>query len=102
MPKAAAPSLRVGLALSLISAAALAYEILLTRPYYSIIQWHHFAYMMISIALLGYGAAGTIVTLLRKPCLARFDQVFVASASLFSLCAARRVSARAAPALQCS
>lgn len=25
---------------------------------FSIIQWHHFAYMMISVALLGYGAAG--------------------------------------------
>ncbi|MCK7582687.1 MAG: hypothetical protein MZV65_48755 [Chromatiales bacterium] len=27
---------------------------------FSIIQWHHFAYMMISVALLGYGAAGSV------------------------------------------
>jgi len=52
------PPARLRLALSLVSAAALAYEILLTRLF-SIIQWHHFAYMMISVALLGYGAAGT-------------------------------------------
>ena len=48
------PPARLRLALSLVSAAALAYEILLTRLF-SIIQWHHFAYMMISVALLGYG-----------------------------------------------
>ena len=41
-------------------AAALGYEILLTRLF-SVIQWHHFAYMMISVAMLGYGAAGTLV-----------------------------------------
>ena len=27
---------------------------------FSIVLWHHFAYMMISVALLGYGAAGTL------------------------------------------
>ena len=36
---------------ALLSAAALAYEILLTRLF-AIVQWHHFAYMMISAALL--------------------------------------------------
>jgi len=50
---------------ALISAAALAYEILLMRLF-SIIQWHHFAYMMISLALLGYGASGTFLALIRR------------------------------------
>ena len=36
-------------ALLIISAAALAYEVLLIRLF-SIIQWHHFAYMVISLA----------------------------------------------------
>jgi hypothetical protein len=36
-------------AISLVSASALAYEVLLTRLF-SIVQWHHFAYMAISIA----------------------------------------------------
>ena len=38
---------------------------------FSIIQWHHFAYMMISIALLGYGASGTFLALARKRLAAR-------------------------------
>ena len=47
---------------ALLSATALAYEVLLMRMF-SIIQWHHFAYMIISLALLGYGASGTFLTL---------------------------------------
>lgn len=45
------------------SASALAYEILLMRLL-SIGQWHHFAYMAISMALLGFGAAGSLLFLL--------------------------------------
>jgi spermidine synthase len=45
-----------------VSGAALAYEILLMRLF-SIIQWHHFAYMIISLTLLGYGASGTFLAL---------------------------------------
>jgi len=74
------------LALSLISAAALAYEILLTRLF-SIIQWHHFAYMMISVALLGYGAAGTFVSIFRSRIEPHFEAVFAASAALFGILA---------------
>jgi len=36
------------LSIALVSATALAYEVLLMRLF-SIIQWHHFAYMMISL-----------------------------------------------------
>ena len=43
-----------------ISAALLAYEILLMRLL-SIAHWHHFAYMVISMALLGLGGAGSLV-----------------------------------------
>ena len=50
------------ISLGLISASALAYEILLMRLF-SIIQWHHFAYMIISLALLGYGVSGTLVSI---------------------------------------
>ncbi|WP_150744739.1 hypothetical protein, partial [Pseudomonas fluorescens] len=59
------------LALALLSASALGYEVLLLRLL-SIIQWHHFAYMMISVALLGYGAAGTAVALARPVLAPRF------------------------------
>jgi spermidine synthase len=68
----------------LISAAALAYEVLLMRLF-SIIQWHHMAYMVISLALLGYGMSGTFLTLYRSRLLPRFGQVFVANGALFGM-----------------
>jgi len=84
--RTAGPPVAQGLALSLVSAGALAYEILLTRLF-SIIQWHHFAYMMISVALLGYGAAGTCITLLRARLEPRLEVVFAWCAALFGLSA---------------
>ena len=74
------------LALALLSASALGYEVLLLRLL-SIIQWHHFAYMMISVALLGYGAAGTAVALARPVLAPRFHGVFIGGAVLFGLSA---------------
>jgi hypothetical protein len=73
-------------AIAMLSGAALGYEILLMRLF-SIILWHHFAYMMISVALLGYGAAGTFVALVREPLLGRYTQVFVANAAAFGVLA---------------
>lgn len=73
-------------ALALVSAGALSYEILLTRLF-SIIQWHHFAYMTISLAMLGYGVSGTLLTLLRQRLLPRYDAVFTACAAAFGICA---------------
>ena len=68
----------------LISAAAIGYEILLMRVL-SIVQWHHFAYMIISLALLGYGASGTFIAVLRSRLEPRFESAFAASALLFSI-----------------
>ena len=73
-------------ALALISAGALSYEILLTRLF-SIIQWHHFAYMTISLAMLGYGVSGTLLTLFRERLLPRYGVWFAASAAAFGVCA---------------
>ncbi|UCC83149.1 MAG: hypothetical protein JSW46_19720 [Gemmatimonadota bacterium] len=50
------------LAIALISASTLAYEILLVRIF-AIEQFHHFAYMAIGVAMLGFGAAGTFLAL---------------------------------------
>jgi len=52
-------------AIFLVSAGAIAYEILLMRIF-SIVQWHHFAAMVISLALLGYGVSGTVLTLANR------------------------------------
>jgi len=73
-------------AIALLSAAALGYEILLMRLF-SIILWHHFAYMMISVAMLGYGAAGTFVALAQRSLLRRYEFVFSAAAALFGITA---------------
>ena len=64
---------RLFVATLLVSAAAIGYELLLMRVL-SIVQWHHFAYMIISVALLGYGASGTFIALFRKTLEPRFEQ----------------------------
>src|SRR5512134_459569 len=53
----------------------------------SIVQWHHFAYMIISLALLGYGASGSLLALAGAPLLRRFEISFTASAALFAVSA---------------
>ena len=58
------------LGLFLLSAATLIFEITLTRVF-SVAQFYHFAFMVVSLALLGFGASGTFLTLL--PGLGRRD-----------------------------
>ncbi len=48
----------------LISASVLGFEISLMRVLL-LASWHHFAFVVISIALLGFGASGTALTVLR-------------------------------------
>jgi len=50
------------LGLAVLSAAALAFEITLTRLF-SVTQWYHFAFLAVSVALLGYGASGTALSI---------------------------------------
>ncbi len=74
----------VGAAVFCIAMALLGHEILLMRLL-SIVQWHHFAAMIISLALLGLGAAGTFITLFQNRLLPRFHDVFGVNAVLFGL-----------------
>src|SRR5256885_11637864 len=74
------------LAVALVSAGALVFEVLLTRLF-AIIQWHHFAYMVISIALLGYGASGTFLAFAHDRLRLRFISVFASCAALFAVSA---------------
>jgi hypothetical protein len=55
---------RRNIALGLLSSAIIAFQIALMNAF-SHIQWDHFASMMISLALLGFGAGGTVLTLFR-------------------------------------
>lgn len=75
---------RVLIATALVSAGAIGYELLLMRTL-SIVQWHHFSYMIISLALLGYGASGTFIALSRPWLEQRFEPAFSVSALLFSV-----------------
>jgi hypothetical protein len=50
------------LSLFLLSTATIAFEINLTRLF-SVAQFYHFAFMIVSIALLGFGASGTALTI---------------------------------------
>ncbi len=84
-------------ALALISAAILAYEVLLVRLF-AIVQWHHFAAMAISIALLGFGASGTLLALGQERLRSHFTAVFAVGAALFGLLApAAFLAAQALP-----
>lgn len=47
------------------SAAIIAFQLNLMQLI-SMVQWHHFAYMIISVAMLGFGASGTLLALARK------------------------------------
>jgi len=74
----------VFISIFLISFSILSYEILLMRIF-SIISWSHFAYMVISIALLGFGVSGTFISLLQKGFKKHFYLFFAIFSFLFSL-----------------
>jgi hypothetical protein len=68
----------------LLSASALAFEIVLSRLF-SITQFYHFAFMTVSLALLGAGASGTAIVS------ARASHV---TCNVGELCAGKRVAVR--------
>ena len=52
-------------ATALLSASLIGFQVAIMQLL-SLVQWHHYANMVISVALLGFGAAGTLLTLTRK------------------------------------
>ena len=70
-------------AVALLAAGILGYEILLARLL-AIVHWHHFAYMIIAVALLGFGAAGSLVAVFQTPLLAHFRWAFGGAALGFA------------------
>ncbi len=67
--------IRINVAIGLISAAIVAFQLILMQIL-SYVQWYHFAYMIISIALLGFGAAGTLLTIFRKKLEQNYEAIF--------------------------
>ncbi|TES86154.1 SAM-dependent methyltransferase [Candidatus Aerophobetes bacterium] len=76
--------MNIFLSLFLISFSILSYEILLMRIF-SITSWSHFAYMVISVALLGFGASGTFIALFRMRLRRRFHSFFTLFSFLFAI-----------------
>ena len=73
----------VYLSLLFLSAATLAFEVALTRLF-ALAQGHHFAFMAVSLALLGAGASGTFLSL-RPPSRQGLHRWLTVSALLFTL-----------------
>ncbi|MEA3408492.1 MAG: hypothetical protein U9R48_10525 [Chloroflexota bacterium] len=48
--------------IALVSAAVLMFELTLTRLF-AVAQWYHFAFLSVSVALLGYASSGTLLSL---------------------------------------
>jgi hypothetical protein len=65
------PALRELAAVAIISASVLGLEVALMRAL-SISRWHHFAYLVVALALLGFGASGTWLGLFSPRLLPRF------------------------------
>jgi hypothetical protein len=78
-------------AVALVAGGALAFEVLLTRLL-AIIHWHHFAGMVISLALLGYGASGSVLTLLLDRLRPQATLAFAGAAVLFGAAALAAVA----------
>ena len=79
---------RLGLILAIAcsAAAALMFEIALTRIF-AVTQFYHFAFMAVSLALLGYGASGSILAVFPALARRRYWAVYAFAQSLATLAA---------------
>jgi len=76
--------LPIYLGVFLLSMATLAFEITLTR-FFSVAQWYHFAFMAISIALLGFGASGSFLYIFPKLVEKGLNKLMASLAALFAI-----------------
>jgi hypothetical protein len=74
------------LAVALVAAGALAFEVLLIRLL-AVVHWHHFAGLVISLALLGYGASGALLAPLLERLRPHAPLAFAGAATLFGVAA---------------
>lgn len=82
---------KLSFSVSLLSAAIIAFQLSLIQIL-SITQWYHFAYMVISVALLGFGAAGTVLSLSKKFFIERAEKILPGLMTLSGLAMALSVS----------
>ena len=86
VPPDAPPARRLICSVALISGAALAYQILLMRLL-AMVQWPFVVGMIISLALLGYGVSGSLLSLLGRRASERIHWLYPLSACAFALSA---------------
>jgi len=72
------------LGILLLSAGTLLFEITLTRVF-SVAEWYHFAFMVVSLALLGFGASGSFLSLFPRLMRKKLSHLLAVCAFLFSL-----------------
>ena len=75
---------RATLAVALISGASLGYELLLVR-FFSLMYWDHFAHLIISMALLGFGLSGSVLSLCQHRLVPSFPRWFAWCGLLFAV-----------------
>ncbi len=91
MKKSELHPVKISFSISLLSVSLIAYQLLLIQIL-SIVQWYHFAYMIISVALLGFGAAGTFLSLFKEKLIKIIDVALPALITVSSLMMAVSVS----------
>jgi hypothetical protein len=94
--KVPAGTWRINLCVGLISAGLIGYEVVLMRRLL-IERWHHFGFLVISVALLGFGASGTLLAVLGPRIQRHADRVRWATA--IAACAAMVLLPRLASSL---
>src|SRR2546422_2145877 len=67
-----------------VSCAVLILEVSLTRVF-SFVMWYHLTYLVISLALLGYGAAGTLLSTEPRLATAGYRRTIARACMLFSV-----------------
>lgn len=70
-----------GAGIACVSAGVTAWQLALMQ-WLGWVQWYHFAYLVIAIALLGFGAAGTALTLARERWLPKWRRLSALTAAL--------------------
>jgi spermidine synthase len=72
---------KASVAIFLLAMSVLMVEVTLTRVF-SVMSWHHFAYLIISLAFLGFGAAGSYMTVSNRFAGSGFDGQLLSKCAL--------------------
>lgn len=92
-------SVALKLGVAVLSAVLIAFQLLLMQTL-AVVHWHHFAHMIISVALLGFGTSGTVLALLQDKLLAHADVAIPVGMTLAGLTMGYVIPASQLPSIQ--